>query len=83
MQLINHHAKYRIDTVVDQLLKVADRLFFTQLKMEPLLYLENSLIRFNPNIRDVRVYHEREQVEDKVCRFSERCVGGETMLLEL
>lgn len=82
MNGINNHRKNTPHTIRNQRLKPPHRLLLAQLQMEPLPHLPHRLIRLEPDIRDIGVDHEREQIQDQVAGFAKGGVGGEAVGFE-
>lgn len=82
MNGINDHGENTPHTIGNQRLKMPDRLLLAHLQMKPLPHLEHRLIRLQPNIGDVGVDHQGEQVEDQVAGFPEGGVCREAVLFE-
>ena len=82
MDLIEQYGKDRINTITNESLKPPNSLLLAHLEMEPLLHLQDGLVRLELDVRDVGVDHEGEEVEDEVRRLAQRRVGREAVLLE-
>ena len=78
MHPIQHSRKRR--NIIQQLLKMLNRLFLRHLQTELSQYLFMYIAMFD--MRDVRIYHEGNQVENEVGGFAEDGEGGETEVFE-
>lgn len=72
MHSIHQYWQDTIHTIVDQHSEMRDCLFLTEFQIKPLFDLEDGFIRFESNIGDIRVHHECEQVEYKICALPQR-----------
>lgn len=82
MNLIEQDRKNGINTITNENLKPPNSLLLADFQMEPLLHLQDRLVRLELDVRDVGVDHEGEEVEDQVRRLAQRRVGREAVLLE-
>ena len=83
MQPINNHGEDRIRRVLNQCIKMPDRILLAHLQMKSLFNLQHHLIRLQLDIRNVGIDHQTEQIEDQIRGFPERGVSCKAVLLEL
>lgn len=83
MNGINHHRENRTGTITDQSVEMPNGLIFRHLQVEAVQNLQDRFIWLHPDIRDIRIDHQAEEIEDQVAGFPEGGVRCEAVLLEL
>lgn len=70
MNGINYYREYASHAIRDQPFKMSNRLLFCHLQVKTITDLEDCLIWLHPDIRDIGIHHEGEEVKDEVAGLS-------------
>ena len=82
VEFLDDDGEEGLDTVVDDKVEELDGLLVVELQLELVVDFADGFVRFQRDVRNVGLQHQREQVENQIRVSAQVQVGGVAVLLE-